>query len=210
MSKALIAYNSRSGNTEKMAEYIAEGIRFSGNEAIMKKISEIKNAKDLAGFDGYVFGCPTYHRDMTGGMKSFLFIAEKANLLGKMGGAFGPYTHSGESAPMLFDTMNYVFKMDMVDMGALSLKDAVLGSDEPVRHDSLGTASGGSSEQGGARGSTLTISLPFGWFARGQHVLGLPGMGEEQLLREHRHPPILPLYRMDQCRRREHGGVPVQ
>ena len=133
MKKVLIAYTSRTGNTEKMAQYIAEGVRFSGNEAVLKKISELKNTKDIAGYDGYVFGCPTYHRDMTGGMKTFLFMAEKANLLGKMGGAFGPYTHSGESAPMLFDTMNYVFKMDMVDMGALSLKDAVLETDEGLK-----------------------------------------------------------------------------
>ncbi len=133
MKKVLIAFVSRTGNTEKMAEYIAEGIRFSGNEAVIKKISDLKNPKDLADFDGYVLGCPTYHRDMTGGMKTFLFMAEKANLLGKMGGAFGPYTHSGESAPMLFDTMNYVFKMDMVDFGALSLKDAVLETDDGLK-----------------------------------------------------------------------------
>ena len=133
MKKVLIAYASRTGNTKKMAEYIAEGIRFSGNEAIISKISDLKETKDIAGFDGFVLGCPTYHRDMTGGMKSFLFIAEKANLLGKMGGAFGPYTHSGESASMLFDTMNYVFKMDMVDMGALSLKDSVLETDEGLK-----------------------------------------------------------------------------
>ena len=129
MKKVLIAFASRTGNTEKMVEYIAEGIRFSGNEAVIKKISDLKKTEDIAGYDGYAFGCPTYHRDMTGGMKTFLFMAEKVNLLGKMGGAFGPYTHSGESAPMLFDTMNYVFKMDMVDLGPLSLKDAVLESD---------------------------------------------------------------------------------
>jgi len=133
MKKVLIAFASRTGNTEKMAEYIAEGIRFSGNEAVLKKISDLKNTKDIAGYDGYALGCPTYHRDMTGGMKTFLFMAEKANLLGKMGGAFGPYTHSGESAPMLFDTMNYVFKMDMVDMGALSLKDGILATDEGLK-----------------------------------------------------------------------------
>jgi flavodoxin len=133
MKKVLIAFVSRTGNTEKMAEYIAEGIRFSGNEAIISKISDLKETKDIAGFDGYVLGCPTYHRDMTGGMKSFLFLAEKANLLGKIGGAFGPYTHSGESAPMLFDTMNYVFKMDMVDLGALSIKDEVLASDDGLK-----------------------------------------------------------------------------
>jgi flavodoxin len=126
MKKVLIAYVSRTGKTQKMADYIAEGIRFSGNEAEIKKTTEIINEKDLEGYDGYVFGCPTYHRDMTAGMKTFLFVAEKLNLIGKMGGAFGSYTHSGESAPMVFDTMQYVFKMDMVDLGPLSLKEAVI------------------------------------------------------------------------------------
>jgi flavorubredoxin len=133
MKKVLVGYYSRTGNTEKMAEYIAEGIRITGNDAELKKISEIKSEEDLKGYDGFVFGCPTYHRDLTAGMKTFLFLAEKANLIGKMGGAFGSYTHSGESANMIYDTMLHVFKMDMVDLGALDLKEHALESDEATR-----------------------------------------------------------------------------
>ncbi len=133
MKKVLVAYYSRTGNTEKMAEYIGEGIRITENGAELKKISEIKSEKDLEGYDGFVFGCPTYHRDITAGMKTFLFLAEKANLVGKMGGAFGSYTHSGESANMIYDTMLHVFKMDMVDLGALDLKEQVLKTDEGLR-----------------------------------------------------------------------------
>jgi flavodoxin len=133
MKKVLVAYVTRTGKTEKLADYIAEGIRFSGNDAVIKKIAEIKNEKDLEGFDGYVFGCPTYHRDMTSGMKTFLFIAEKLNMVGKIGGAFGVYTHSGEAAPMIYDTMQYVFKMDVVDLGPLSLKEAIVETDEGLR-----------------------------------------------------------------------------
>jgi flavodoxin len=133
MNKILVAYVSRTGNTQKMAEFIAEGIRFSGHDPILKKVSEIKNAKGLEGYDGFIFGCPTYHRDMTASMKTFLFIAEKANLLGKMGGAFGSYTHSGESAQMVFDTMEFVFKMDMVDLGALNLKEAIIDTPDGLK-----------------------------------------------------------------------------
>ena len=133
MKKVMVAYVSRTGNTEKMAQFIAEGIRLSGNQADLKKVSDIQAAKDLAGYDGYVFGCPTYHRDMTAGMKTFLFIAEKANLLGKIGGAFGSYTHSGESGTMLFETMLHVFKMDMVDLGPLVLKEAVIAAADGVK-----------------------------------------------------------------------------
>jgi len=132
MKKVLIAYVSRTGTTEKMANYLAEGIRMSGNETEVVKTSLLKE-KDLSGYDGYLFGCPTYHKDMTSGMKQFLFLVEKANLDGKLGGAFGSHTHSGEAAPMVFDTMQYVFKMDALDLGALSLTDAVMETDEGMK-----------------------------------------------------------------------------
>jgi len=126
MHKVLVAYISRTGMTEKMANLIAEGVRMAGHEVVIKKVSDVQSEKDLEGYDGYIFGCPTYHRDMTGGMKNFLFLAQKANLTGKMGGAFCSYTHSGESGPMIFDTMQHVYKMDMVNLGALNLKEHVI------------------------------------------------------------------------------------
>ncbi len=133
MKKVLIAYTSRTGNTAKMAEYLAEGIRMSGNETEVVKISAIKDAAAIAGFDGYLFGCPTYHKDMTGGMKQFLFLAEKANLTGKLGGAFGSHTHSGEAAPMIFDTMQHVFKMDVTELGPLNLTEGMMATDEGLK-----------------------------------------------------------------------------
>jgi len=33
---------------------------------------------------------------------------------------------------MLFDTMEFVFKMNMVDLRALSLKEGVIGTDEAL------------------------------------------------------------------------------
>jgi len=119
--------------TEKMANYIAEGIRMGGHDAELRKVSEVKSEKELDGYDGYIFGCPTYHRDMTNGMKTFLFMAQKANLVGKMGGAFCSYTHSGESGPMIFDTMMYVYKMDVVDLGALNLKEHAIETQEGIK-----------------------------------------------------------------------------
>ncbi len=133
MKKLLVGYVSRTGNTKKMADYIAEGIRFTGNEADIRKIAEIKDAKELEGYDGYVFGGPTYHRDLVGSMKTFLFLAQQVNMVGKMGGAFGSYTHSGESAQMIYDTMQHVYKMDMVDLGALNLKEHDVNTEEGTR-----------------------------------------------------------------------------
>ena len=133
MKKVLIAYYSRTGTTEKMANYLAEGVRISGNEVQLSKIASLKKAEQLAGFDGYIFGCPTYHKDMTENMKQFLFLADKANLSSLIGGAFGSHTHSGEAAPMIFDTMQYVLKMDMVNLGPLNLTESKMETDEGMR-----------------------------------------------------------------------------
>jgi flavodoxin len=133
MKKVLIAYDSRTGNTKKMAEFIAEGVRISGHEAELEKITAIKNEKALQGYDAYVFGCPTYHRDMTNGMKTFLFLVQKAELKGKVGGAFGSHTHSGDAPKLIFDTMEYVFKMDMVNLGPFKLKEDIVPTGEGMR-----------------------------------------------------------------------------
>ena len=128
MKKILIAYDSKTGRTEKMAEYIAEGIRSDGKEASVKKISELPNVTNLAGYDAYIFGCPTYFKDITEDMKKFLFIAKEAGLKGKVGGAFGSYTHLGNAPRIIHDTMAYVYDMKMADLGELNVKEQVLDS----------------------------------------------------------------------------------
>jgi flavodoxin len=133
MKKIMIAYDSRTGKTEKMAESIAEGIRMAGHEAEIKKITQIKSEAELQGYDAYVFGSPTYHRDMIGTMKTFLFLAQKANLEGKLGGAFGSYTHSGDAPAIIFDTMEHVFKMKMTNLGSFNLKEALVEDAEGLR-----------------------------------------------------------------------------
>ncbi len=133
MSKILIAYVSRAGTTQKMAEYLAEGFRITGHEVAVAKTSQLKDEKDFAGYDGFLFGCPTYHKDITNSMKQFLFLAGTVNLTGKIGGAFGSHTHSGEAAPMIFETMQHVFKMDVVDLGPLNLTESMVQTDEGLK-----------------------------------------------------------------------------
>ncbi len=137
MKKVLIPYFSRTGKTQQMGEYIAEGVRISGHDVEIKKISDVKSEKELAGYDGYVFGCPTYHRAMPGPVETFLFLAQKANLAGKVGGAFGSYTHSGDAPKMIFDTMEFVYKMAVVDLGAFNLLEHLVETKEGMKacHD---------------------------------------------------------------------------
>ena len=121
MGKVLLVYASRSDETKGIAELIAEGIRISGHEADVKKTGQIKSEDDLKGYDGYAFGSATYHGEMITSMKQILFIAERAELKDKPGGAFGAYGWSGEAPGRIFDTMENVYGMKMVS-GPLMLK----------------------------------------------------------------------------------------
>lgn len=126
MGKTLIVYATRTGATQKIGEIIAEGLRFSGQEANVVDVKDIKSEADLNGYDAYVFGSATYHGDMMQAMKTFLFLAEKADLANKVGGSFGAFGWSGEAPERIYDTMKNIFQMDMVD-SALMLKSAELG-----------------------------------------------------------------------------------
>lgn len=134
MPKALIVYATRIGETKKIGELIAEGIRFSGHEATLSKVNDIKKETDLQGYDALVFGSATYHGDMMQGMKTMLFLSEKAELGGKVGGAFGAFGWSGEAPDRIFDTMKNIFKMDMVG-SSLRLKSSSLGGGIQMAHD---------------------------------------------------------------------------
>ena len=136
MKRILIAYDSKTGRTQKMAETIAQGVRESGAEAVVRRIRDIGSETELEGFDGYIFGCPTYFKTATEEMKQFLFMAQKANLEGKTGGSFGSYTHIGNGPKIIHDTMEFVFRMKMADLGAFNVKEQILDSgkgDAPCR-----------------------------------------------------------------------------
>ena len=134
MPKALIVYATRTGETQRIADLIAEGIRFSGHEAEVVDVKTIKNEADLDGFDAYAFGSSTYHGEMLQAMKTFLFIAEKADLEGKPGGAFGSFGWSGEANDRIFDTMKHILKMDVVG-DTLRLKTSSLGGGLQMAQD---------------------------------------------------------------------------
>jgi flavorubredoxin len=134
MTKALIVYATRTGQTKDIADLIAEGIRFTGAEANVVKIGDIKKEADLEGYEAYVFGSATYHGEMMQGMKTMLFLAEKVNFDGKVGAAFGAFGWSGEAPDRIYDTMKNIFKMNMVS-GPLRLKSASLGGGTRMAQD---------------------------------------------------------------------------
>ena len=97
MVKVLIVYDSRTGNTEKMALAVAEGAKkVSGAKVVIKTVDDAKNS-DLLEADAILLGSPTYYGDMSGKMKEFIDKSVKIHgkLAGKVGGAF---TSSGDTA----------------------------------------------------------------------------------------------------------------
>ncbi len=135
MAKVLVVYFSNSGTTEQMARYVAEGVRIAGHEAEVRKTSEIAGAQDLAGYDAYIFGCPTYHLDMPQSFASLLDTAGKAGLQGKAGGAFSPRSHPSSSggdgaAERVYAIMESTLGMRMTELGPFDVKaDVVNGPD---------------------------------------------------------------------------------
>jgi flavorubredoxin len=89
MSKAVIIYDSRGGNTGMMAEAIGEGMEKAGIEVSSKRTINA-TAGTIRDADAVILGSPTYHKDMIASMKTSLFEIEKADLTGQGGAAFGP------------------------------------------------------------------------------------------------------------------------
>jgi NAD(P)H dehydrogenase (quinone) len=97
MTKVLIVYDSRTGNTEKMADAVAEGAR--GVEGATVDVKNIDKAKleDLLAADAIILGSPTYYGNMSGKIKELIDKSYNIHgqLKGKVGGAF---TSSGGTA----------------------------------------------------------------------------------------------------------------
>ena len=113
--KALIAYSSRTNNTQKIGELIAEGIRSSGIEVNIVSVFDIEKEEDLERYDALAFGSATEGEDIMWGMGKMLKLAKEANLKEKVGGAFGAYGWSGEAPEKIYDIMKNTFGMDMVE-----------------------------------------------------------------------------------------------
>jgi len=90
MARLLVAYYSRTGNTQKMAEIIAGAAReVRGVEVTLRPVGEL-SADDLLEFDGIVIGSPVYYGSMAAEVKRLIdeSVVHHGKLAGKVGGAF--------------------------------------------------------------------------------------------------------------------------
>jgi NAD(P)H dehydrogenase (quinone) len=94
----LVAYDSKTGNTEKMAKAIAKGIQEKdASVKVLVKRTELVSNGDLLNSDGIIMGSPTYFGQMSSKLKHLFddSIQVHGQLSGKVGAAF---TSSGGTA----------------------------------------------------------------------------------------------------------------
>ena len=91
MSKIAVVYWSGTGNTEAMANKVAEGAKAAGAEVEVISADDF-DGTDLSGFDGVAFGCPAMgDEELEDSVFQPVFEACEAKLAGKKVALFGSY-----------------------------------------------------------------------------------------------------------------------
>ena len=91
MSKVAVVYWSGTGNTEAMANKVAEGAKAAGAEAEVFSADDF-DANQIDGFDGVAFGCPAMgDEELEDSVFQPVFEACAPKLSGKKVALFGSY-----------------------------------------------------------------------------------------------------------------------
>ncbi len=102
MPKGLVVYDSKTGNTEKMAVAISQGMERGGLEVEVKRV-ESASLSDLTNADAIVLGSPTYFANMSGNMKEFIDKSVELypdKLKDRVGAVFTSYEGQGDYAAL--------------------------------------------------------------------------------------------------------------
>ena len=93
--QVLVMFYSKSGNTKKLAEEVAKGVRqVDGVECLLKSVPEVTK-EDFVNSDGIIAGSPVYFGTMVAEMKQIFddFVGIRRKMGDKIGAAF---TTSGD------------------------------------------------------------------------------------------------------------------
>jgi flavodoxin len=91
MSKVIVVYESKYGNTKRVAEAIIEGMKEIGTvEVSLKELKEV-NLNDVPNYDAILIGSPNHMGGPTRGIKGFIDKLGKLQLNGKMFAVFDTY-----------------------------------------------------------------------------------------------------------------------
>ena len=124
----LVTYHSVSGNTEKMAQAVAEGAKaVSGTSVVLKRVGEVIG-EDLSSSDAVIVGSPVYVGNMSGQVKTFFdnwgqkfgLGTATGKMRNKVGAAFvtGGSISSGKEITMLTILVSMLSHQMIVIRGA--------------------------------------------------------------------------------------------
>jgi NAD(P)H dehydrogenase (quinone) len=119
MSKALVIYYSRGGNTKKMAEFVVEGIKQEGMEVVLKEVGQLR-PEELLDFDALVVGSPTYYGTMATEIKKLFdeSVRFHGKLTGRVGAAFSSSANiAGGNETTVLDILKAMLIHGMVIQG---------------------------------------------------------------------------------------------
>ncbi len=119
MAKVIIIYYSRTGNTQKMAELIKEGVKKEGMEVTVKDVQKV-SAGELLDYDGIILGSPTYYGSMACQVKKLLdeTVEFHSKLEGKVGAAFSSSANiAGGNETAVLDILNAMLIHGMIIQG---------------------------------------------------------------------------------------------
>ena len=140
----LVTYHSASGNTEKMAQVVAEGAKaVSGTSVVLKRVGEVIS-DDLSSADAVIVGSPVYVGNMSGQVKTFFdnwglkfgLGTGTGKMRNKVGAAFatGGGVSSGKEVTILIITIlgaMLIHQMIVISGGGGFGASATTGSDSP-------------------------------------------------------------------------------
>ena len=131
MPKGLVVYDSKTGNTEKMAVAINQGMERGGLEVKVKRVGSA-SLGDLTDADAIVFGTPTYYATISSNMKALIdkTVDIYPKLQDKVGAAFTSYDEVGAELTLL-SLIQTIFVQKMVVVGHQSGNLGAISVGEP-------------------------------------------------------------------------------
>jgi NAD(P)H dehydrogenase (quinone) len=137
----LVTYHSSSGNTEKMAQGVAEGAKaVPGTSVTLKRVGDVAS-NDLVSADAVIIGSPVYFGNMSGEVKTFFDnwslkfdLFRERRMRNKVGGAFatgGSISNGKEVTILSIFAAMLINQMIVVSGGGGFGATATTGPDSP-------------------------------------------------------------------------------
>lgn len=168
MTRVLIVYASDYGNTKKMAEAVAEGVKSTGAEALIKE-ADHATKDDLLGSDAMIMGSPVHMGSPDWRVKKFIDTVcsglwMKNALVGRVGGVFasgGGFGSAGAGVELAMLAM----LNNLAELGMLIVplpKNTPEYQNGGIQWGAYGRSQGVNMEQSGVSKEALKVAFQHG------------------------------------------------